>query len=401
MNQKISKENYRNSELIFCSFVPVGLEDYASYFIKNFNNFIYLRWKFPHGKGNIQSLLVEYFDGKKIGENKILTLPSWNNKFFYFLFLPVNYSVYFFQSIFYLWRRKRKKNRIFFGINYFCAFCGIILKKFGRVDFVIYRVMDFFPLPPKGFYRILNRIFYTVDNFCLKNADSIWFTTEGHIIGREKYGYFDRKNNDYQIIPLAVDIDKFVSKDISETNNHSLVYCGVISRYHMMDLLFDVMVELKKYFNDIKLNLIGSGPDTDYFKNLAQKKELKGNIIFHGFMEEDQKFRDLMADNALGIAFYKDEENFMKYTEPAKVKYYLNFGVPAIISDVPVIAKELNEKRICLATKNEKEEIIDKIKTFLSDSALQVEYKKNISNFVKTIDVNSLLDNSLKNTFRE
>jgi glycosyltransferase involved in cell wall biosynthesis len=271
----------------------------------------------------------------------------------------------------------------------------------GKVDVVIYRVMDFFPLPPKGIYRFFNRFFYIIDKFCLRNSDYIWFTTDGHIIGREKYGYFNRNQYDYKIIPLGLDTSKFVSKPINEQNRYSLVYCGVISRYHMLDLLFEVIQNLKKDFNSIRLNLIGSGPDEAYFKESAKKMNLQNSIVFHGFVEEGDRFTALMSDNILGIAFYRNEENFMKYTEPAKVKYYLSFGVPAIVSKVPLIANELDEKRVCFAVNNEKEEIVGVIKRFISDQNLQKEYKANIREYVKTIDVNKLLDNTIRTTFDE
>ena len=287
------------------------------------------------------------------------------------------------------------------GENYFCTFCGILLKKVGRVDVVIYRVMDFFPLPPGGLYRYLNRFFYVIDNFCLKNSDYIWFTTEGHIVGREKYGYFSRDEYKYRIIPLGLDSHKFISKPINEKNRYSLVYCGVISRYHMLDLLFEIIQDLKKDFANIQLNLIGSGPDETYFKELAKKMNLQDNILFHGFVEEGDRFKELMANNILGIAFYRNEENFMKYTEPAKVKHYLSFGVPALVSKVPLIASELDKKRICFAVNNEKKEIVKIVKRYILDSDLQQEYKANIREYVKTVDINKLLDDTIYATFKE
>jgi glycosyltransferase involved in cell wall biosynthesis len=286
------------------------------------------------------------------------------------------------------------------GINYFCTFCGIILKKFGQVDFVIYRVMDFFPLPPSGMYRLLNRIFYQFDKFCLKNSDFLWFTTEGHIIGREKYGYFDRKKSQYEIIPLAIDQKKFDKySNIDRKVNNTLVYCGVVSKYHLLDILFKAMRTLKTEIPNIKLNLIGSGPDLKYFQDLAQEMDLQKNIIFHGFLQEGQEFYNIMKASDLGIAFYKDEENFMKYTEPAKVKYYLNFGIPALVSDVPRIARELEKKKVSFCVKNDEKEVANKIKTYFKDAKLQSEIKKNIKEYVKEIEVNNLLRLKFEKTF--
>jgi len=388
MNQK--------NHLIFCSFVPVGLEDYVSYFINHFDEFTYLHWKFPHSKSTIKSALIYYKSGHKIWQKDIFSLPTLKYKLLYFLSLPFHYLIYFWQAQNLLWKKSDQKKRIFIGVNYFCTFCGIILKKLKRVDLVYYRVMDFFPLPPSGIYRYLNRIFYIIDQFCLKNADDIWFTTEGHIIGREKYGYFNRKKQGYKIIPLGVNPKKFISRPINNSNRWSLVYCGVISKYHLLDLLFKVIWELKKEFKNIKLNLIGSGPDEDYFKKLARQLNLEKNIIFHGFVEEGERLTELMANNILGIALYKDEENFMKYTEPAKVKHYLSFGVPAVVSRVPRIAEELAKEKVCFAVDNKKEKILELTRRFILDAKLQNKYKDNIKKFVKTIDSNELLDHILE-----
>lgn len=387
----------KNLQFIYCSFVPVGLEDYVEYFKANFRNFVYLKWRFPHNKGKV-STYSRFVSGKAIIDKEIFSLPVFSNKILYFLFLPLNHFIYLMQAIGYLWTRPTDTTRVFMGINYYCAFCGIILKKLGRVDYVIYRVMDFFPLPTSGVYRTLNRLFYVFDKFCLKNADSIWFTTEGHIIGREKYGYFDRKKANYQMIPLAVKLDKFVFKKVA---NHDIIYCGIISKYHMMDMVFEVVEKLTKDFPDTKLKIIGSGPDEDYFKKLAQTKNINKNIVFYGFVDEGPKFNDLMSDSTLGIALYKDEENFMKYTEPAKVKYYLNFGVPVIVSDVPKIAQELDKLKVAFCVKNNAHDIASTIKAYFNDTKMQNEYKNNIKEFIKTIDVNYLLEKNFVETFNK
>lgn len=388
----------KNLQFIFCSFFPVGLEDYVEFFKANFSEFVYLKWKFPHSRDKKAISALEYYRSGHLFKQKKLFSFSLAGSKLYFLFLPINYLIYFWQSLFLLFIPKKDKKIVFMGINYFCAFCGIILKKLGKVDFVIYRVMDFFPLPPSGVYRILNRIFYLFDKFCLTNADSVWFTTKGHIIGREKYGYFDRKKFPYEIIPLAININKFLSLPVTKENQHSLVYCGVVSKYQMLDLVFEILQILKKEFTDIKFNLIGSGPDIDYYKKLAGDMNLEKNIIFHGFMEEGEKFSHLMADNALGVALYKDEENYMKYTEPAKVKYYLNFGIPAIVSKVPKIAEELDKIKASFAVNNKAEEIAEVIRKYFKSEKMQKEYRDNIKKFAQTVEVNKLLQEKLEKT---
>lgn len=379
--------------LTFCSFVPVGLEDYVDYFITHFDCFTYLKWKFPHIKSAMSSSLLSFEKGQLISEKRLFSLPKINQTFLYFCVLPFNYIISFFQALFLLKRRSKNKISVFIGVNYFCTLCGIFLKKMGKTDIVIYRVMDFFPLPSNGIYRLLNRVFYIIDKYCLDNSDQIWFTTEGHIIGREKYGYFDRSNPKYKwtLIPLGINTKKVVSLPVNDTKSNSLVYCGVISRYHQLDLVFDVIAELKKEYPQIRLNLIGSGPDEEYYKKLAVERKLTQNIIFHGFLEENEHFSSLMANNILGIALYRDEENFMKYTEPAKVKFYLMYGIPAIISKVPQIAFELDQRNVSFAVDNDTATIVNIVKKYLQDRTMQECFKKNIQTYVQSVNTTLLL----------
>ena len=128
---------------------------------------------------------------------------------------------------------------------------------------------------------------------------------------------------------------------------------------------------------------------------------LEKNVRFYGFLEEGKQFDKVMSNNILGIALYRDEENFMKYTEPAKVKYYLNYGIPALISRGPKIAEELNDLRVSFSVKNDEFEIYSVISKFIEDRSLQEVYRCNIENYVKTIDIFYLLENTVVPTFRE
>jgi glycosyltransferase involved in cell wall biosynthesis len=389
----------RQVTFVFNSFVPTGMEDYVEFFKANFIEFIYLRWRFPHAGKHGPDSRVQVFKNCSCLEKKLFSFSVSGNKFVYFLLLPLNYLLCLFQALKLIPLLRDRKPVVYMGVNYFCALCGIVLKYLGAVDFVIYRVMDFFPLPKQGIYCYLNRVFYLLDSFCLRHSDSIWFTTEGHIIGREERGYFNRKKQPYRIIPLGVNSSRFISKEIGEHNRYSLLYCGMISRHHLLGLIFDCVKELKKEFPRLKLNLIGSGPDLEYFKELASRMELKENIVFHGFMEDSREFTRLISDNLLGFALYEDEDGLMKYTEPAKVKYYLNFGVPAVISRIPRIAFELEKEKVSFAVNNDKTEICRCVKDFILNSEKQTEYKNNIAKYIKGIDINNLIKNNIVETF--
>jgi glycosyltransferase involved in cell wall biosynthesis len=379
----------------------MGLESYIKFFKEKFSNYILLEWKFPHAKGNVNSRIEIYINKQLRKAKTLISPPVFVKKFFYFIFLPFSYLYYFIRTIFLLFNVSKCKINVFFGINYFCTFCGIILKFLGRVDVVIYRVMDFFPLPPSGIYRFLNRIFYIIDRFCLKHSDYIIFTTVGHVKGREKYGYFNRKNYKFKYLPLGINSKEIINLDMEKRTQNSLVYCGVLSKYHQLNLIFDVIMELRETYPDLIFRIIGSGPDKLYYERLVEKKEIQKNVKFFGYLEENRKFEKIMSKSKLGIALYKEGDGFMKYTEPAKVKYYLKYGVPAIISDVPEIASELHDKNVSFKVSNKKNDIKKIIKNFFKSKKMQTEYSENIRKFSSSVDVKKMLESVLKEIFIE
>lgn len=402
--KKISSKIGKDIVLYFCSFIPVGLEDYVEFFRENFVDFVYMFLKFPHSRDNkIKSEINLFNNRKKIYSKKLFNFKPAPNKFIYFILLPLYYMFYLFQILIHfsqISNRHHSKFKLFMGVNYFCTLGGIFLKKIGKVDFVIYRVMDFFPLPPSGIYRLLNRIFYIIDRYCLKNADYLWFTTEGHIIGREKYGYFKRnKCARYLIIPLGINMQKFKVTSADKIDRFSLVYCGIVSKYHLLDTMIDVVKNLKNKYPQIVLNIIGTGPDDRYFKEKIKKMGMERNIVMHGFIPSGEEFNKIVSKSVLGFALYKDEENFMKYTEPAKVKTYLSLGVPVVVSDVPQIAKEVEKCKVGFCVTNNKNEILKIVDTFINNRELQTIYKNNIKEFAQKVDINYLLHEAFEKTF--
>jgi len=388
----------------FCSFVPVGLEDYVEFFRKNFRQFVYMKLRFPHSMDRkINSELKIFVNGNLYLNKKLYNLRMSYNKVIYFLMLPIYYIITFLQICFVfsnISRQSNSKYKIYMGINYFTTMAGVFLKKFGYVDFVIYRVMDFFPLPPSGIYRILNRIFYIIDKYCLKNSDYIWFTTKAHIEGRLKYGYRNNLWSNYLFIPLGINIQEFRKSFSYNFNPYSLIYCGVISRYHLLDVIFNVVNKLKLKYPNIVLHIIGDGPDYKYYEETINKMQMNNNIIMHGFISEREQFKKLIVNSLVGFALYRDEENFIKYTEPAKVKTYLSFGVPVIVSDVPEISREVEKYQIGFCVENDEDLIVDVVEKFINNPKLQKDFKENIQKFVYQVDIESLLFNSFRSTFQ-
>jgi glycosyltransferase involved in cell wall biosynthesis len=166
----------------------------------------------------------------------------------------------------------------------------------------------------------------------------------------------------------------------------------------MLELAFEAIKVLSKKYKDLKLKIIGSGPDINYYKKLAVDMKITNNVIFFGFMKNGIEFNKLMSTSNLGLAFYKDEEDYIRYTEPAKIKYYFSFGIPAIVSDVPATVNELKEKKLAFIVKNNSNNIAKTIDEYFLNEKMQKIYKTNVKKYLKEIDINKILDESFRKT---
>ncbi len=67
---------------------------------------------------------------------------------------------------------KNEKYDIFFGVDPLNALAGLVLKKLGRVEKVVYYTIDYFSqrFPNK----IVNSLYHFIDKICVRYADETW-----------------------------------------------------------------------------------------------------------------------------------------------------------------------------------------------------------------------------------
>lgn len=58
-----------------------------------------------------------------------------------------------------------------------------------------------------------------------------------------------------------------------------------------MELLLDFLPELVTAIPDIKIEVIGSGPDEEYFETMAGKSLESHHVIFHGLISDEKEMK--------------------------------------------------------------------------------------------------------------
>lgn len=152
-------------------------------------------------------------------------------------------------------------------------------------DYVYYITKGYFDKASKQAVKYLS-LFY-----CDKTADSLIVPTEKtKQLFQDKYDF----KKEIYVIPTGIEIDRFYEDNIDKVRLKELkkdlkisdkdfviVYVGRVAQEKNIHLLINAHKELVKKHKNIKLIIVGDGPDLPIFVQEAEDKKIK-NIYFTG-----------------------------------------------------------------------------------------------------------------------
>ena len=316
----------------------------------------------PLGK-NQETNKIIFYKNKKIIKEISLSYMNINPKLVFFL-IPIRSAINILQLFWHVLIINRVYGKIdtFFSVNAFTTWGGIILKKLGMVNKTVFWVWDYYPINHKSLVvRIMRWLYWQFDKFATR-ADKVIYLNKTMVRARKKAGL--PLGSKYLIIPIGTNLNygsnRLTSKKVK------LGFIGVVKKSQGLDLLFDSADLLQKNFPGITLEVIGSGPDEEYFKERSRRAHIITR--FHGLTSEKEMYK-ILSHCTIGIAPYvPDESNVSYYTDPAKVKIYLGSGLPIIITNVLEFSKELSKWRAGIVIDYYKpEQLVAAIRKVLSD----------------------------------
>jgi glycosyltransferase involved in cell wall biosynthesis len=352
---------------------------FKSYLIEKRADFLWIGHPLFYNK-ELKSSGYEMFLGGKLVEEKYKKIKKIPSIFSYIkdIVLTIIYTCKF---------SKKHKFTSFIGYNNLNAFAGVVLKKLKKVEKVVYAVIDY---TPKRFNnKFLNRIYHWLDHFCIRYADETWNLHEKAMNqARKKFWNFNSyKYSKQKNVPMG-----FWGKRIQKKQNFntsSLVFMGHIIKQQGVQYVIKAVPKIIEIIPDFKFNIIGAGPYLNTLKNLTNELGLQKNVIFKGFVKDHKNVEEIISSSALAIALYEKgnpETNFTYYTDPGKIKAYLGSGLPILLSDVPPIARELEKYKCGKIIKHDPDSIADAVITFLKNSEILNQYRKNVKNYASRFD---------------
>ena len=278
------------------------------------------------------------------------------------------------------------------GFNNLNTIALLFLRALGRIKKVIYVTVDYTPIRFPG--RFMNAIYHWIDTWCLTRADILLDSAEAMKEARIQKGIPEHKIRPTIIVEDGNDFLESKIKPIEELHHYELVYMGSMRDHQGISLFMEVGQMLSQENPNIQLLLMGGGEKLSFFKDYAKKLDIESITTFTGFIEDHQVLQERLRFGYLGFALYEDHpESFSRYSAVGKPKVYMGSGLPVVITNVPEIAKRIEESNGGIIVPYDKNVIAEKVRKILLDENMYKKMRESAISFAKK--------NTWENTFKE
>ncbi|MBR4261901.1 MAG: glycosyltransferase [Bacilli bacterium] len=186
-----------------------------------------------------------------------------------------------------------------FGIG---TFARVFAKQFNIPLVHTYHTMyeDYVHYITKGYFNKSSKkiVEYLTMFYCNTTANALIVPTKKtYDLFKEKYDY----NKAIHIIPTGIELDRFYLENMNEEmikkinkqygfkkNDFIIIFVGRIAQEKNIEFLLDAHLDLVKKHKNIKLVIVGDGPDASRYKEFIKEHSMENNIIMTGKVPYDE-----------------------------------------------------------------------------------------------------------------
>lgn len=263
---------------------------------------------------------------------------------------------------------------VYIGVDNINACVGILLQKTGLVKKTVFYTIDY--IPRRFANPFLNAVYHMLDSFVVKNANTLWNLSSIMVEERAKKGLGDKTLRSKQIVvPVGTD-ETIAPLPFGDVKRYHLAHMGHLTRKQGVQLVIEAIPIIKKRLPRFHLYIIGGGPMEEELKELAKTHGVASDITFYGFIKDHEEVEGLLATCAAAVAPYVDShDNFVRYTDPGKVKAYLAVGLPIVITKVPDVWRQIVRMGAGIAVSDTSQALADAIVELLSNDKRLRDYR--------------------------
>jgi len=346
------------------TFATGQAQEFFKYLIPRVKKVAFIGHPFSFSKEKKSSVVI-YENGKEVQK---IELPKLNLPEFLLYLKDIFYTLYFFLKM-------GEKFDVYFGANNFNASLGILFKKMGVVDTVIFNTIDY--VPNRFNNRLMNKVYHSLDNFACYNSDWIWNLSPVMVEERNKKGVLEENAAPQFTVPIGCNFDEIKRKKVNEIDRYQIAYMGHLRPNQGIELVIESMPEVIKKVPKAKLLIIGTGPIEDELKRMVKKLKLENKVHFTGYVKKHADLEEMLTKCAIGVAMYvPSEKSFTQFTDAGKPRVYLGCGLPVIITKVPLSAFDIDKNKAGVAIDFNKKSFVNATVKLLKDDKVYKQYRK-------------------------
>lgn len=376
-----------NIIIVAHKFVTQPDDDLVVFLNQNgYKNILHIRHSFSDAVDRC-SYYTWYKEGKIYRKHRTKDYKGWNEALIYLKeFYHTFYWIY----------SSRTKWDYYIGMDGLCSYWGNILRFLKKVRKTVYWAIDF--VPESRFNSgIKNKIYHWINIQGYKKSDEMWDLSPRMAIAREKF--LGIKKTDYKshkIVPYGAWTDRIKKYDHQECQKNTLVFMGHLLEKQGVQLIIRAIPDIIKVIPDFRFKIIGTGKYKTELIRLAEGLKVIQYCDFKGKIENIKELEDEIAKSGLAIAPYiKELDVWTYYADPGKIKTYLACGVPALLTDIPWNAKEIEKERCGRIISGGQGDIVMKIFELIQKDKNQ-EYRDNAIKYSRRFDYRVIFTNLFK-----
>ena len=220
------------------------------------------------------------------------------------------------------------------------ALAGLFVRRRGRVRRLVLYSIDY---SPRRFANpLLNRVYHLIDRLAARHADIVWNVSPAIATARrERDG---REAAPQIVVPLGTNFER-IPRSSAPPSTPRLAFLGHLLEKQGLQLAIETLASVRQHMPAVTLLVLGDGPYRASLQQLATDRGLAAAVEFAGFIDDHREVERRLAACTLGLAPYvPDPESFTRFADPGKIKTYLACGLPVILTDVPPIARMLEQR---------------------------------------------------------
>ena len=287
----------------------------------------------------------------------------------------------------------------YIGANSFNAFFGIIFKKLGKIDKVVFFTIDYIMEDRFG-SGLMNKIYIWLDRFAFFNSDYTWNVSSRMSEQRIKEIGSRAKKIKQLVVPIGVPFNDAASVQIEREKN-VLVYSGKLAPKYGLEIIIESAPRLAKEFPDLEIRIIGDGQLKNKLQKMAKDLNVEKYMNFVGYINttsERQRWLSLLKESTLGIAAYeKDEKSFKQFSDVTKPKDYMSCGLPIITTDFIPLSEDIKKYNLGRVIEDNVDSFVKNISELLKNQNEIEAIRRNIEIYAKDMT----WENIFKKVFSE